>query len=291
MIKKFMTGMIVMLAAMVLSGCGQDIEPGFKGKIMDKNGYSADIRETGRVYVWGSESLVLLETSTKNYSLPVTVKMKDDMDLDFSVNFRTRVGGSDKVLNALFNDITADGDHKGTKTITLDKVYSVYGNDVVSNVARSVVSKYAVSEVSNNYDQINHQLQTALKEAMANNPLEISNVTMAKISWPKVITDAIEKQQERELAIKTEANQQAIEMVKRTNALALANADRETALTRARTLRDENEITSAGISDKLLAYRALEVQEKMAENKAAIFVPYEAMNTSGMSNRIFNTGK
>lgn len=288
MIKKFLSGMVVLLAALVLSGCGENIEPGFKGKIMDKNGYSADIRETGRVYIWGSESLVLLETSTKNFSVPVTVKMKDDMDLDFKVNFRTRVGGSDKVLNALFNDITADGDYNGAKAITLTKVYEVYGKDVVSNVARSVVSKYNVNQVSSNYDLINQQLQTALKAAMENNPLEISNVTMAEIGWPKIITDAIEKQQERELAIKTEANQQAIEMVKRTNALELANADREVELTRARTLRDQNEITSAGISDKLLAYRALEVQEKMAENKAAIFVPYEAMGTSGMSNRIYN---
>lgn len=288
MIKKFMSVFAMLAIALVLSGCGDDIEPGFKGKIMDKNGYSADIRETGRVYIWGSESLVLLETSTKNFSVPVSVKMKDDMDLDFKVNFRTRVSGSDKVLNALFNDIKPDGDYHGNRAITLDKVYSVYGNDVVSNVARSVVGKYQVSQVNANYDLINQQLQEALKVAMVNNPLEISNVTVAEISWPKLITDAIEKQQERELAIKTEANQQAIEMVKRTNALALANADRETALTRARTLRDENEITSAGISDKLLAYRALEVQEKMAENNAAVFVPYEAFGTSGVSNRIFN---
>jgi hypothetical protein len=27
--------------------------------------------------------------------------------------------------------------------------------------------------------------------------------------------------------------------------------------------------------------------EKMAENKAAIFVPYEAMGSSGLSNRVF----
>lgn len=287
MIKKFMSGMILLVAALVLTGCGENIEPGFKGKIMDKNGYSADIKETGRYYIWGSESLVLLETSTKSFSIPLTVKMKDEMDLTFKVNFRTRVGGSDKVLNALFNDITADSEHGDKKTISLNKVYEVYGNDVVSNVARSVVGKYQVNQVSANYDLINDQLQAALIKAMANNPLEISNVTIAEISWPKVITDAIEKQQERELAIKTEANQQAIEMVKRENALKLAQADREIELTRARTLRDQNAITADGINDKLLAYRALEVQEKMAENKAAIFVPYEALGTGGLSNRIF----
>lgn len=277
---------LVMIAAL-LSGCGQIVEPGFKAKFLSSSGYSNEIKEPGKYQVWLGEKLIKLDTSTKAISIPLTVKMADEMDLSFSVNFRTRVGGNDKVLNAMFNDIRPQDTDKGL-IISLDQVFSVYGNDVVSNVARSVVGKYKVSEVSKNYDTINEQLQAKLIEAMKNNPLEVSNVTVANITWPKVITDAIEKQQERELAIKTEENQQAIEMVKRTNQLKLAEADREIELTRARTLRDQNAITADGLSDKLIAYKALEVQQSMADNKSAVFVPYEAFNTPGLSNRIFS---
>lgn len=77
-----------------------------------------------------------------------------------------------------------------------------------------------------------------------------------------------------------------------TNALKMAEADREVELTKARTLRDQNQIVADGINDKLLAYRALEVQEKMSTNLgnagSAIFVPYEAMGTQGLSNHVFN---
>lgn len=285
--KKLFSIVGLVMIATLLSGCGQIVEPGFKAKFLSSSGYSNEIKEPGKYQVWLGEKLIKLDTSTKAISIPLTVKMADEMDLSFSVNFRTRVGGNDKVLNAMFNDIRPQDTDKGL-IISLDQVFSVYGNDVVSNVARSVVGKYKVSEVSKNYDTINEQLQAKLIEAMKNNPLEVSNVTVANITWPKVITDAIEKQQERELAIKTEENQQAIEMVKRTNQLKLAEADREIELTRARTLRDQNAITADGLSDKLIAYKALEVQQSMADNKSAVFVPYEAFNTPGLSNRIFS---
>lgn len=278
----------LIFASILLSGCGQVVEPGFKAKFLSRDGYSPEIKESGRYNVFWWEELVFLETSTKTVSVPLTVKMADGLDLKFNINFRTRIGGNDKVLNAMFNDVKVDVDDNDRKVITLDKVFAIYGNDVVSNVGRSVLGKYKVEEVAKKYDDINQQLQVKLSEAMKNNPLEVSNVTLADVVWPKVITDAIEKQSERELAIKTEENQQAIEMVKRTNQLRLAEADREIELTKARTLRDQNAITNEGLSDKLLAYKALDVQEKMAENKAAVFVPYEALNSPGLSNRVFN---
>ena len=289
-LKKLFGIFTILSVVFFLSGCGQVVTPGYKAKFLSRDGYSTEIKEPGRYTVLPWEELVYLETSTQTVSVPLTVKMADDLDLTFKVNFRTRVGGNDKILNGMFNDIKPTEDENlGGKVITLNKVFSVYGNDVVANVARSVVGKYKVADVSKNYDLINQQLQVKLVEAMKNNPLEVSNVTVAEIGWPKVITDAIERQSERELAIKTEQNQQEIEMVKRNNQLALAKADREIELTKARTLRDQNAITNEGLSDKLLAYRALDVQEKMADNKAAVFVPYEALNLPGMSNRIYGT--
>lgn len=287
--KRILGMFVAIFMVMSLTGCGEVVPPGYKAKFLDRSGYSPEIKESGRYTVWPGEELVLLETSTQTMSVPVTVKMSDDLDLVFKVNFRTRIGGNDKTLNSMFNDIKVTELENKQKVITLKQVFQVYGNDVVANIARSVVGKYRVSDVSVNYDTINKQLQIQLVEAMKNNPLEVSNVTVADISWPKVVTDGIERQQEREIAIKTEDNQQAIEMVKRTNALKLAQADREVELTRARTLRDQNSITSDGLSDKLLAYKALEVQSQMAENKSAVFVPYEAMSTNGVSNRIFNS--
>lgn len=275
---------VALATVVVLTGCSPTIiPPAFKGKILTTSGYNVEILEPSKINVWGRDELVLVETGMRTVSETMVVKMKDKLDLTFEVRFRTRVAGSEAVLNSMFNDLTVT-----RNTVTLDQVYGIYGRDVVQQVSRSVVGKYRTEEVPENFDAITQELARSLTAAMANSPLEVSNFTLAGLQYPPTITQAIEKQSERLLAIDTETNQQAIETVKRTNSLILAQMDQEVELTRARTLRDANKITEAGLSDALIRYRALDVQMKQAENGNAVFVPYEAMGTSGMSNRIFN---
>lgn len=277
------TAAIAMMAVVALQGCSFEvIPPAFKGKILTTSGYNPEILEPGKETLWGRDELVLLETGTRTVAETITVKMEDKLDLTFDVRFRTRIGGDKKVLNQMFNDIQVK-----EKRVTLQQVYGVYGLDVVQSVSRSVVGKYKTEDVGANFDKITADLADRLVKAMANSPLEVSNVTLGNLKYPKVITEAIEKQQERLLAIETETNQQAIETVKRDNQLRLAQLDRDIELTKAKTLRDANAITADGLSPALLQYRALDVQERMAENDAAVFVPYEAFGTAGMSNRMF----
>lgn len=276
---------IVVAALMisVLTGCGYyTVPPASKGKILSTTGYSADVKETGKYLLWGRDEMVVLDTSTQVMSEPIAVKMQDSMTLNFSVRFRTRIAGNDKVINAMFNDIT----HENYQ-VSLQKVYGVYGKDVVQSVARSVVGKYNTEEVAVNFDKITQDLHKELSERMKNSPLEVSNITLANIDYPDVIDKAIEAQQERKLAIETESNQQAIEMVKKTNELDLAKADYEIRMTRARALRDENKTTAEGLNSMLLEYRRLEVLESLSKNNNAVFVPYEGLGSSGVSNRMF----
>jgi hypothetical protein len=275
---------LAMVAVIALQGCSFEvIPPAFKGKVLTTTGYNKEILEPGKTTLWGRDELVLLETGTRTVAETITVKMEDKLDLTFDVKFRTRIGGNEKVLNAMFNDIQVKD-----KRVTLQQVYGVYGLDVVQSTARSVVGKYKTEEVGANFDTITSELAERLTKAMVNSPLEVSNITLGGLRYPEVITSAIEKQSERRLAIETETNQQAIETTKRTNQLALAQLDRDIELTKARTLRDSNAITADGLSPMLLAYKALDVQAQMAENKAAVFVPYEALGNTGLSQRIFN---
>lgn len=275
--------MAVALIIAALTGCGfYTVPPASKGKILSTSGYSADVKETGKYLLWGRDEMVVLDTSTQVMSEPLSVKMQDNMTLAFQVRFRTRISGNDKVINAMFNDITHE-DYR----VTLQKVYGVYGKDVVQSVARSVVGKYNTEDVAANFDKITSDLHIELTSRMQNSPLEVSNITLANIDYPDVIDKAIEAQQERKLAIETESNQQAIEMVKKTNELTLATADYEIRMTRARALRDENKTTAEGLNSMLLEYRRLDVLESLGKNNNAVFVPYEGLGSSGVSNRMF----
>lgn len=264
--------------ALALTGCGfYTVPPAAKGKILSTSGYSADVKETGKYLLWGRDQMVVLDTSTQVATESLAVKMRDDMTLNFQVRFRTRIHGSDSVINAMFNDIS----HENYQ-VTLPMVYRVYGKDVVQNAARSVVGKYRVNEVASNFDKINADLQTELRKAMASSPLEVSNVTIGNIEYPALITEAINAQQERELAIETEANEQAVRLVKKTNELKLAQEDYEIRMTKAKAIRDENQITAQGMNPMLLEYRRLEVLEKMADNKNNVIVPVEGLVNPAM---------
>lgn len=275
-------GMLALITMVV--GCSREtVPPAAKGKILSTTGYSADVKETGKYWLTWWEDMVILDTSTQTISETITVKMQDDLDLTFDVNFRTRIGGSDSTINAMFNDIK----HQDYQ-VTLPMVYRVYGRDVVHRVAREVVGQYYTKDVSRNFKKINEDLHKELVDQMKSSPLEVSNITVGSVQWPKLIVDAIEKQQERELAIQTEANDQAVKMVQKENELKLAQADYEIRMTKARAVRDENKLTAEGLNPVLLQYRQLEVMEKMAENENVVFMPFEAMMTPGGQNRIYS---
>lgn len=277
---------ITAIAAMclIVSACGRvTVPPASKGKILSGSGYSVDVKEPGKYWLPWWHSMVVLDTSTQTMAEKVTVKMKDDLELTFHVNFRTRINGSEKVINAMFNDIR----HQNYQ-VTLPMVYQVYGRDVVQNSSRSVVSKYLTKDVSRNYDRLNEELFEHLTISLANSPLDISNVNIGNIQWPKVITDAIETQQERELAIETERNEQAVRKIVKDNELEMAKADYAIRMKNAEAIRDENRITAEGMNPMLLEYRRLEVLEKMAENKNAVFVPYEGLTSPGLQNRMYS---
>lgn len=274
---------LALVSVLVLVGCGRTVvPPASLGKILSTSGYSADVKEAGKYWLYFWEDMVILDTSTQTMSESVTVKMADDLDLTFNVNFRTRIGADKETINAMFNDIR----HQNYE-ISLPLVYGVYGRDVVQNGARSVVSKYLTKDVSKNYDKMNEELFEHLNEKMKTSPLQISNVTIAKIQWPKVIVEAIEAQQERQLAIETEENEQAVRIVRKNNELKMAEADYEIRMKRAEAIRDENKITAEGMNPMLLEYRRLEVLEAMAGNGNSIFVPYEGLTSPGMQNRMF----
>lgn len=282
--KKLKFAALIAVAGLVIAGCSREtVPPASKGKILSGSGYSVDVKEPGKYWIPWWHSLVILDTSTQTMSEKVTVKMKDDLDLTFHVNFRTRINGSESVINAMFNDI-----RHVDYNVTLPMVYKVYGRDVVQNSARSVVSKYFTKDVSRNYDKLNEDLFAHLSDALKDSPLDISNVSIGNIQWPKVITDAIETQQERELAIETERNSQAVRMIIKDNELEMAKADYAIRMKNAEAIRDENRITAEGMNPMLLEYRRLEVLEKMAENQNAVFVPYEGLTSPGLQNRMYS---
>lgn len=260
------------------------VPPTAKGKILTTAGYSPDVLEPGKYTLWGRDELILLQTNTATYQESVKVILQDKLTLTADVRFRGRIAGVDSVINSMFNDILPGGD----RTVSFDEVYAVYGKMAVRNKTREIIGKYSVEDVHKNYGRLSGEISKVLSIALKNTPLEISDIALGNIKYPKVVTDAINNAKEREMAIKKERAQAQIELTKKKNERLLAEADYQIEITRAKSVRDKNKIIGEGITPELIALRRLEVLEKMAENKSAVFMPVEAMTSPGAQMRMFS---
>lgn len=275
----------ICLICLALMGCSfETVPPTGKGKILTTAGYSPDILEPGKYTLWGRDQLIVLQTNTNTYREQVKVVLLDKLTLSVDIRFRGRIAGSSKVINSMFNDIVPGDDN----IVSFDEVYSIYGKMAVRNKTREIISRYTVEDVHKNYARLSQEIGNALVIALEKTPLEISDIALGNIAYPEVVTKAIDAAKERELAIKKEQAQAEIELVKKKNERLLAEADYQIEIIRAKAIRDKNKIIGQGITEALLKLRALEVQEKMAENSSAVFIPYQAMSSVGAQVRMYS---
>ncbi len=277
-------GFLLLMFVMV-QGCGfETVPPASKGKILTTSGYSPDVLEPGKYTLWGRDKLIILQTNTNTYKEVVSVVLQDKLTLKAEVRFRGRIAGDDKIVNSMFNDIVAGEDD----TVTFNEVYAVYGRMAVRNKTREIISQYNVEDVHKNYARLSGEIGKSLQIALQGTPLEISDIALGNIAYPQVVNDAVNQAKARGLAIKKEQAEAKINLVKKKNEKLLAEADYQIKITKAKAIRDSNKIIGQGITSALLKLRALEVQEKMAENKAAVFMPYDAMQSVGANIRMYS---
>lgn len=275
---------VAIIITLTLVACSfETVPPASKGKILTTSGYSVDVLEPGKYTLWGRDDMVLLQTNKQTYQEAVKIILQDKLTITATVRFRGRIAGSKDIINSMFNDIQPGED----KIVQFNEVYNVYGKMAVRNKTREILSTYNVEDIHKNYARLSGEVAAVLKEKLKETPLEISDIALGNIAYPKVVTDAISMAKERKMAIKKEEAQALIELTKKKNEKLLAEADYQIKITQAKAVRDANKIIGQGITPALLKLRALEVQERMAENKSAVFMPFEAMQSTGAQVRMY----
>lgn len=261
--KKYIKLIFVSLLVMfTLTGCYDSVPAGTKGKILSVNGFTNELYPPSKVWlsnnIWNinKEKLYLVETTTQKYKERVNVKLKDKLELTFDVYFRGRVINNDKILNGIFNDMKMNDN-----IVTTNEVYSVYGQMIVRKIAREVVSQYNVDEVHANFDRLSSLIYNKLKDETKHLPIQLSDVTVGEIQYPKMVTDAIDAAKKRRMEIEQEKASVQIALTKKKGEEELAKADYRIKVLNAKKDRDANKIVSEGITKDLLALRRLELRE------------------------------
>lgn len=279
----------VIALSLLMVGCGYETVPqGTKGKVLDRGGFNPEVYPPSRVYTGRYGHLILVETVTQTINEPITVRMKDNMDLIASVRFQLRMGNKDSSLNAVFNDILPSDDR-----ISLMQVYNVYGKVIVNKVSREVLSSYKIGDVQANFAKISADIYSQVKSEFKPTPLIITDVALGKLRYPKVIDDAILSAAKRNLEIAQAEADVAVKLTELAGKEKVASGEYRIKMQEAKRIRDYNKMIAQGITTQLLKLRELEVQEAMVTaiksgSAAPVFIPYGSEGSIGVQQRMYS---
>ncbi len=289
--KKIIMIVMAVSAMLFMTGCHESVPQGTKGKVLDREGFQPEVYPPSRVFtgMWGK--LVLVETVTHTVNETVTVRMQDDMNLVAQVRFQLRMGEKPTSLDAVFNDIRPEDG----RTITLKQVYDIYGKMLVNKIAREVLSQYDIGDVNDNFNHISADIYKKTMGAFKPTPLIITDVALGKLDYPDVIDRAIESAAKRELEIKQAEADVQVRLTELQGKEKVAEGEYRIKMQEAKRIKDYNAMIAKGITAELLELRKLEVQQALVEaigegDATTIFVPYSALGTTGLQNRVMLTG-
>ena len=289
---KKILSLLALVAVMFMStGCSHDTVPqGTKGKVLDRQGFQPEVYPPSRVNVGMYGRLILVETISHTQNETITIRMKDDMNLVVQIRFKIRMGEKPQSLNLVFNDIKpADG-----KTITLQQVYAVHGKMLVNKIAREVLSQYNIGDVNDNFNHISADIYKKTMIAFKPTPLIVTDVALGKLDYPEVIDRAIESAAKLELEIKQAEADVQVRLTELKGKEKVAEGEYRIKMQEAKRIKDYNAAIAEGITPELLELRKLEVQQELVQaigkgDTTTIFVPYSALGTTGLQNRIMMT--
>lgn len=280
----------ILMAIPLLAACGEKVEipPAHVGMVLTKNGFRPDVLPPSKFRLEACfaycDRLILVEVSDQGMKEEFQLFMpQDQLNMSFDIRFTLSVKDDATSITRLFDRMTA-GENG---LISALRVYHTYGQPIMREVVRTTMANYSIEEVAANRERINQELTQAVLTAMGPTPLTLSRMSLADVQFPAIITEAKEAAAQRRIEIEREEAQRQVRMVQLETELETARMQRQIRLERAEAARQENEIYAASVTQDYLAYRTLEVLEKLAENGNAVFVPMEALDTLGLQQRIF----
>jgi hypothetical protein len=293
MLKKIL---VLTAVAASLSACGELVEvpPAFEGKILTPNGYLPDTfpPSTFRLPSCASpgavcDKLVLVEKSDNAFKEEFTVFMpKNQLEMGFDLRMTAYI--RDGKTDAILNKVTADFDENGRRVISFAKVYKTYAQPLIRDAARAVVAEYTIDQIASSRDAVNAELRERLDLVLQNTPVGLKTAGLARVAYPDVITKRKEQAEERRIEIEQEEARKQVELIKLQTELEKAKANRAIRREKAEAAAEENEIAAASITPEYLEYKKLEVLDAIANSGGSVFVPFDALGTVGLSQRIFN---
>ncbi len=244
---------ISIVAALVLfaSGCSI-VRPGthaMKWKPYGKGLQTQRVYKDGVVWHMPWNGVVRYSLQWQTYTENVAVLTKDELHIPITVSVTLRP------IEAELAQLELE--------VGQDYYNSVVKPEFVS-LTRNTFADYDYKVVSPKSPEIETAIFEQLVVKIDGKHLEIDNVTIDHIKYPQVVTSAVD----RKLAVEQDIQQKDYE-------IKIAEKQAEIQRILAKGQRDAQQIIDAGLTQRYLQYKALEVQEKLttSPNTKFYFVP------------------
>ena len=284
--KKF-TFSAALVGLSLLAACGKpvSVEPGYVGKLNTEAGLQETLIPPSKfrleTFCVNCDNLILLEASDQQVKETMNVFMpKDQLNLALDIRGVLSIASDEATVNPVFNRVPAASTEDGRIfRIDFNKVYQIYGQQVLRETPRSVLVKYSIGQIMENRDSINAELETEIKKRLQGTPITVKRIGMADVQFPDVIIKAKEIAAQRDAEIAQVAAEAAI-------ALERQKID----LIEAETQVKVDKKLAEGVSQAFVTQRWLKTMETLAANdaKTVIILPADAIGDPSMMMPLMN---
>jgi len=230
--------LVVVAIFAVFAGCSVKIPGGYQGMKLEGGGFTGKILNPGNHSCWGRSQMYLIETKEENITEKLQILCADDVNFTFDLKQRTRLTPLDeKKFKEIYKLKGADaqnieiksymGGNPTAKVIKFATLYKTYVQPEARSVARTVVSKYATTDIRENREAITKKLDEKIKTSVKGTPMQVITVNASNFDYDEVVTNAMKRNKQREIEIKEEKFKQAVELLKADNRLKLAQKMKE----------------------------------------------------------------
>ena len=244
---------ILTVAAIVIFTIGCSVvKPGthaMKWKPYGKGLQTQEVYKDGVVWHMPWNGVVRYSVQWQTYTENVAVLTKDELHIPITVSVTLRP------IEAELAQLELE--------VGRDYYKNVVKPEFVS-LTRNIFADYEYKVVSPKSPEIETAIYKQLVKKIEGKHLELDNVTIDHIKYPEVVTSAVD----RKLAVEQDIQQKDYE-------IKIAEKQAEIQRILAKGQRDAQQIIDAGLTQKYLQYKALEVQDKLttSPNAKFFFIP------------------
>lgn len=302
--KNIKFAIMAIVLGLVLTGCGRVVEvpPAYEGKVLSKSGYQPDeyppsTFRLNSCWMPGQicDQLVLVEKSDRGVTESFDVFMpKNQLKMKFDLRMTASI--RDGSTNAILNKVPATSNEnpgispRWDKQISFEQVYQTYAQPIIRDSVRAIVAEYTIDEIASSRDAINAKIRQRLDEVLSGTPILLKTAGLAKVDYPEVITKRKEQAEERRIEIEQEESRKQVRLIQLQTELEAAKAQRAIRREKAEAAAEENKIAAGSITPEYLEYKKLEVLDNIAKSGGSVFVPFEALDEVGLSQKVFGAG-